>query len=329
VAREFAEHGNRIFLAMGRMVKGIMPRGLSGRIAVHRDAFLATGGYDERFAQWGPDDKDFNCRLRRMGYEYREIPRHFLDCVRHNDRMRFREYREARTACDSQDDDAWGWVRERPDTVVNFGRVGQARVVRNPPPPVDLPPLPTRVWGIGMHKTGTTSLHWALRGLGLDCAHWPSAHWARAVWEEMTRDGRSATLERSYAACDLPLTLLYRELDRGYPGSRFVLTERPEDQWLASVERHWDRAHNEFRAQWDADPFTHRVHRLLYGRKSYHAATMLARYRAHNAAVREYFRDRPDDLLILDEPAWGPLCRFLRLPVPAAPYPNVNRSTDA
>jgi hypothetical protein len=176
-----------------------------------------------------------------------------------------------------------------------------------------------------MHKTGTTSLHWALRALGIDCAHWPSAHWAKAVWEEATmNDGRSLTLERYYAACDLPLPLLYRALDRAYPGSKFILTTRDAGDWLASVERHWSRDYNPFRAQWDADPFTHRVHRLLYGRKSFNAETMLNRYLAHNVEVRDYFAGREDDLLVLDKPDWGSLCAFLNRPVPRSPYPVTN-----
>ena len=37
-----------------------------------------------------------------------------------------------------------------------------------------------------------------------------------------------------------------------------------------------------------------------------------------------------DKLFILDSnaPSWGPLCKFLEVPVPEVPYPHVNESKD-
>ena len=52
---------DEIFL-WSRMVKdgdGRLPRGISGRIAVTARQFLNSGGYDEKFETWSPDDKDF------------------------------------------------------------------------------------------------------------------------------------------------------------------------------------------------------------------------------------------------------------------------------
>ena len=45
-----------------RMIKddeGRLPRGISGRIAVSKHAFLNAGGYDEKFDTWGPDDMGY------------------------------------------------------------------------------------------------------------------------------------------------------------------------------------------------------------------------------------------------------------------------------
>jgi hypothetical protein len=79
-----------------RMVPGVLTRGISGRIAVSREAFELSGGYDERFEDWGPDDKDFNARLQGLGFEAREIEAKYLLGVKHTDRMRFKEYPQAR-----------------------------------------------------------------------------------------------------------------------------------------------------------------------------------------------------------------------------------------
>src|ERR1035438_573323 len=58
-----------------------LPRGISGRIVVSKKAFVHSGGYDERFDTWSPDDKDFNLRLRRLGFEGQEIDPVYLNAV--------------------------------------------------------------------------------------------------------------------------------------------------------------------------------------------------------------------------------------------------------
>jgi hypothetical protein len=131
-------------------------------------------------------------------------------------------------------------------------------------------------------------------------------------------------LEKSYALSDLPIPLLYRELDKAYPGSRFILTVRDESAWLESVRNHFsDR--NPFRWEWDVHPFPNRIHKELYGRKTFDADVFLERYRRHNAEVVEYFKHRPKDLLVMqmDKGAgWLQICSFLGKPIPSAPYPK-------
>jgi len=350
-----------------RMIKdgeGRLPKGISGRIAVSKHAFLNAGGYDERFDTWGPDDKDFTARLGRLGYSAREIDPYYLQAIMHNDKLRFREYRHAAISAGEDEME----VLDSDATVVNFGNIGCGTVYRNFDfsTPIELKPLPTRIFGIGLHKTATTSLHKALTILGYDSAHWKSAHWAKAIWREMTarvpclecggedpkgeQEGnyfcgmcggegtvlgslpRSITLERSYALCDLPIPLLYRELDAAYPGSKFILTVRDEEKWLRSVRNHWDGNLNPFRRQWKDDPFTNKVHRLLYGQNWFDAEIFLNRYRRHNAEVREYFKDRPGDLLEMwmgdDHLHWISLCSFLDVPIPDVPYPMEFRTKD-
>ncbi len=318
IADKFSD-GNHRFL-WARMVQGQLPRGINGRIVVTAPTFLNLGGYDEQFDAWSPDDKDFNLRLCRLEYEAKEIDKRYLDAILHNDKTRFKEYPEARLS--QINEDKFDIVSDSDTTVANFGRFGLGEVHRNyDSEPITLAPIPTRLFGIGMHKTATTSLHAALKLLGYDSAHWPSAHWAKAVYEEMVTNGRSRTLERYYAASDLPITLLFKELDRAYPGSKFILTIRDEASWLNSVKNHWSHESNPFRATWSTDPFTHRVHKLLYGTKGFDAEVFLVRYRQHNAEVLEYFKDRPSDLLIMNKPDWNPLCKFLGQSIPSEPYP--------
>jgi hypothetical protein len=309
------------------MIHGVMPRGISGRMAVCKNGLWKSGGYDEsKFDGWGSDDKDFNLRLRHLGYEGIEIDPVYLDGVRHNDKVRFREYPELAKAPDET------FVVDKSTItkgVVNAGCFGCGTVFRNYDfaSPIHLDPVPTRVFGIGMHKTATTSLHTALQILGYDSWHWSSAHVAKAIWREMNNLGRSETVERYYALCDLPIPLLYRKLDAAYPGSKFILTIRNERRWLEAVMRHFSVAFNQWRAGWDYDPFTNRVHQILYGRTNFEPDVFLARYRSHNRAVLDYFKDRPRDLLVMDMEngaGWTELCRFLGCAVPDVAYPNAN-----
>jgi Sulfotransferase domain len=308
---------------IAKSVIGRARQGLAGRIAVHRNVFLKVGGYDERWSHWAPEDEDFKSRINRMGGEGILIPNEHLYVIHHKDGLRFKEYPHAKPTPESEAL-AIREIRESTSIIANYGHFGEGTVYRNfSDDPIHLGPLPTRIFGIGMHKTGTTSLYTALKIMGYDSAHWVGPWWARDVWREMQEQGRSVTLEKSYAMCDLPFTFLFRELDKAYPGSKFILTLRDEDRWVESVRNHW--ALNSNRYAWDQDCFSHKCHTLLYGQRHFDAEVMLNRYRQHNAEVREYFEDRPADLLEMnmDENAgWKELCRFLGQEEPEIPYPQ-------
>jgi hypothetical protein len=312
-----------IFL-WARMIQGKMKRGVSGRIAMTSRAFLLAGGYDERFADWGPDDKDMNVRLARLGFLPVEIDSCYLDAIHHKDKLRFKEYPHARPEPGANCDQ---FYQPNECTVANAGNFGCGVVYRNFDfsRPIELRPLPTRIFGIGMQKTATTSLDCALKLLGFDSAHWLDGKWAVAILREMRAKGRSETLERHYALCDLPVAILFRELDRAYPGSKFILTVRDEVDWLVSARDHWSYEHNTHRPDWDKWPAANIIHRATYGRTTFDAETFLARYKQHNAEVREYFRDRPDNLLVMDMSrgaGWKELCPFVEREIPKGEYPR-------
>jgi Sulfotransferase domain/N-terminal domain of galactosyltransferase len=324
IAETYEREGNDVFL-WAKMVLGKMPRGISGRIVCTRHQFMAAGGYDQQFVTWAPDDKDFNTRLRRIGFRAIEIERQFIDALRHNDRMRFKEYPHAARGKYS---DSMEWAMTCDTNVVNDGRMGCAVAYRNFEGwRIVLEPLPTRIFGIGMHKTATSSLDMALSQLGYDTAHWRSAIWAKTIWREMNSTGRSLTLEKHYALTDLPIPMLFRKLDRAYPGSKFILTTTSEEAWIRSAERHWSYRNNPWRPGWDNDAFTNIIHRKLYGRTDFDRETFLDRYRRHNAEVMEYFKYRPGDLLVMpmsEGAGWTELCRFLGRTEPNTPYPRAN-----
>lgn len=173
-----------------------------------------------------------------------------------------------------------------------------------------------KLFGVGFHKTGTSSLGRALEQLGYRVGgpfgvRDPGI--AGSAWAEAQR-----RLEGVDAVQDNPWPLLYRELDEAHPHGRFVLTVRPTDDWWASVLGHFGGRSTPMR-EW------------IYGEGNGdpvgHEALYRERYERHNAAVRAYFADRPDTLLVLrltEGEGWAELCAFLGRPVPDHAFPRVN-----
>jgi hypothetical protein len=53
----------------------------------------------------------------------------------------------------------------------------------------------------------------------------------------------------------------------------------------------------------------------------------IQRHERHLAEVRDYFRSRPNDLLVFDastSSGWPEMCAFLEKDVPAVPFPHAN-----
>lgn len=331
IAEIFKEIG--IFLCPNFPVINSMPhgpdrpaRGYAGRLAIRARDFIKLGGYDEIYDTWRGEDIDLIYRLQRVGYKIRHIPNKFLSAIRHSSEVRFKEYPHAKEY------EYEGYIKiiaSRIETLVNYGKFGLGITYKNfnfsSLKANLLPSIPTRIFGIGMHKTATTSLHKAFQILGLDSFHFRTGYEARAIWDEMNSAGRSETLERFYALSDLPIPLLYKKLDQVYPNSKFILTIRDEESWLKSVKKLWSDNHNPYRWTWDVYPFSHRIHTALYGQREFDEQVFLERYRAHNFEVIEYFKDRPNDLLIMNmsnNAGWNELCEFLDKSIPTVAYPR-------
>ena len=112
-------------------------------------------------------------------------------------------------------------------------------------------------------------------------------------------------------------------MDAAFPGSRFVLTTRAPERWIASY-------HAMLAAENPPVPELQGIRCQLFGVDPEIASDeeLVARFLDHSAEVLKYFKDRPGDLLVVDwesGDSWGKLCQFLNAPVPAAPFPHLNR----
>ena len=175
-----------------------------------------------------------------------------------------------------------------------------------------------KIFCIGFHKTGTTSLTVALRELGYSVT-------GRQRLKSITRYEdlwpAAVKLTKKYQAFqDNPWPLFYRELDLLWPGSRFILTLRRSESWMRSQVQHFGLTDS-------------RMRRWIYGvgHPQGNEAIYLRRYEEHNHEVLEYFKDRPQDLLVMtleDGDGWEKLCPFLgAMPIPK-PFPRANTAQE-
>lgn len=92
-------------------------------------------------------------------------------------------------------------------------------------------------FGIGWHKTATTSLTEAFNMLGIKGHHHPYSMYA----EFMNGAEKFKAFEDNEFVCDAIIHVIYPELDKHYPGSKFILTTRPVGSWLESVRTHFEK----------------------------------------------------------------------------------------
>jgi len=164
-----------------------------------------------------------------------------------------------------------------------------------------------KIFGLGLSKTGTRSLAKALMILGYRTIHYP--------WSMQD-------IDRYEASLDIPVACRYKELDSKYPGSKFILTTRPFDEWI------------ERRRQKPPDPHTPppwklETRILMYGDTQFNEELYAAAYHRHHKDVAEYFAKRQSDLLVLPVSApnkWELLCGFLGKPIPDVEYPWEGRA---
>jgi Sulfotransferase domain len=182
-----------------------------------------------------------------------------------------------------------------------------------------------KVFGLGLSKTGTSSLGEALRILGIRTKHYP--HDKETLADLRTGNYKLSILEEYQGVVDIPVAPYYAQLDRIYPNSKFILTVRDKHSWLSSIETHW-RSRN---ARMNKDPqfkeFTQFISACVYGSLEYNKDRFLYVYDTHVRNVLDYFRSRPEDLLVLDicgGDEWERLCRFLGLSIPEARFPHAN-----
>lgn len=192
-------------------------------------------------------------------------------------------------------------------------------VVESDAPVSSTPQTRPKVFGIGFQKTGTTSLANSLGLVGYRVTG------PNGIYDSKISERAEALIDRMIprfdAFQDNPWPLFFQRIDRHVPGAKFILTVRDADAWYDSVVRHFggtDRPMLRF-IYGVGDPVGNR-------------SLFMERYKAHNDAVREYFANRPEDLLVIDfttaHDPWVRMCEFLEIPHPGIPFPHSNSGSQ-
>ena len=207
-----------------------------------------------------------------------------------------------------------------------------------------------KVIGAGLPRTATLTQKIALEMLGFGpCYHmvnvladltlteqWSSALAGEADWDNVFNGFNSAV--------DYPAAFFYKELLAAYPDAKVVLSVRDGQAWARSMhDTIWGLQYDEgsiarhlMSARRCIDPAMRAYTDLmttmlnmadLFGPMppQFDEDALVAGMERHNAEVRSHV---PARQLLEWSPVdgWGPLCEFLKRPVPAVPLPRVNDS---
>lgn len=190
------------------------------------------------------------------------------------------------------------------------------------------------VIGAGFGRTGTASLKLALETVGFG----PGYHMSEVIsnpghidlWNDVAAGAPDwdAIFKGYVSAVDFPAATYWRELADYYPDAKIILSLRDAERWYESTqetilsEKMWTLI--------GPTPWGRMVDRTvsrLFDGKIHDHDTLIRVYNGHNEAVKAAFG--PDRLLVFEaKEGWAPLCAFLDVPVPDAPFPRVNSRTE-
>lgn len=204
-----------------------------------------------------------------------------------------------------------------------------------------------QVIGAGFGRTGTWSTFEALNRLGFPCYHMQEVILNKEnkghldFWRKVansppgTRHDWDRIFANYTATLDNPACCVWQDLLAAYPDAKVLLTLHPRgaEAWYDSTidtiyftENVW-----QFKVLELLTPFGRKFgdmsRKLIWGRVLKGVmddkARAIARYNAYTEEVKAAVP--PGQLLVFEvTDGWGPLCRFLGVPEPDEPFPNLN-----
>lgn len=161
-----------------------------------------------------------------------------------------------------------------------------------------------KIFQIGFNKCGTTTLYNFFQNNGIRSIHNDAGKLASSIHSNYSNNKKllSKKYEQHQAFFDMENVFehppkyiyleLYKELDKQYPGSKFILNTRDKQAWLRSRARHYIRRLDKDYLDKLADQYQLTKIEML--------EQWEREWDQHQNAVIEYFKNRPNDLLVFN-----------------------------
>lgn len=204
-----------------------------------------------------------------------------------------------------------------------------------------------KVFGIGRNKTGTTSLTKAMKELGYKVGIQRNSElmvddWLIKDFRKLIKYCKTADFFQ-----DIPFSFNYTFiiLDQAFSGSKFILTVRDSaEDWYNSTINF----HSKIFGNGNVPPTIEDIKNADYIHKGYfyklfmkvgnvsendpyNKELLIENYNRHTYMVTEYFKYRPDDLLVLNvgkKGAYTKLCDFLDIKTDKTEFPWENKTEN-
>lgn len=180
-----------------------------------------------------------------------------------------------------------------------------------------------KIFGIGLARTGTTTLAKSLEILG-----YKSVHVECNIMEVTDNNGidefniNKDVIESNDAIVGTPLCPCYQLLAEKYPDALFIITVRESESWLISCSLG-------FTDRMVMDENHCALHRWLYDSRLYDRDKFLKGYTNYLIKVLNYFDGKNRDRLLLynicSGSGWYPLCNFLKKEIPYCALPHESK----
>ncbi|HEX6981552.1 MAG TPA: sulfotransferase [Balneolaceae bacterium] len=179
-----------------------------------------------------------------------------------------------------------------------------------------------KVFVIGFHKNGTTSLARALQVLGYRVCGFvtPGQDNNPSTRKELFNSVYKPLLDKYDAFEDTAWFIFYKELAEMYPRAKFILNIQPAKSWYKSMVKHFGGYDREiFHWIYDGvgDPLGHKEH-------------YIKKYTRHNRDVKQYFKNERNRFLVMRMPEdfnWDVMCNFLNCKKPFGNFPHANAAS--
>lgn len=152
-----------------------------------------------------------------------------------------------------------------------------------------------KIFQIGFNKCGTVSLHKFFKSNGLKSIHWDEGRLAKRILKNFQQnlpllngyENYDCFTDMESQSDNIFIYLThFKELDKQYPDSKFILNVRNREQWIESRINHRDYL---------------KVYKQITGLDEQGVIDLwISDWDNHLKSVKDYFIERPEDLLIFD-----------------------------